>query len=182
VSIRTNFAVDDADSKRFLEQMSKNAPAAFGVALYLFAGRVMAMALRLTPVDSGSLRRSHYVAPPSSTPTRVLFDMGFVAPYAGWVHNDIGAKHINGSAKFLETPFLQRLAVMPSEVARDLMRLRWGTIPPVPALYPTRGVFEPTGAKSRHRGAGAAGRDAKARSKATERMAQRAARQALRKR
>lgn len=180
MSIKTNFKVEDADAKKFLAEMARAAPAAFGAALYLFAGRVMAAALRLTPVDTGSLRRSHYVALPMNLPASTLFDMGFVAPYAGWVHEDLGAEHINGKAKFLETPFLQRLGLMPQEVARDLMRFRWGTFPTIAVVYPTRGVFEETGAKSRHRGVGAAARDRKARSSAAERMAQRALRQARR--
>lgn len=178
--IRTSISADSKDAQRFLETVSKAAPLALGAALYLFAGRVMAAALRLTPVDSGALRKSHYVKPPTAQTTTTLFDMGFVAPYAGWVHEDLGAEHINGSAKFLETPFLQRVGTLPVEVARDLMRMRWGTTPTVPILWPVAGVFEETGAKSRHRGAGAAGRDRLARSRSAERMAQRALRQTSR--
>jgi hypothetical protein len=178
MSIKTNIRVDDAGTQKMLATMARNAPAAFAAAIYLMAGRVMARSLRLVPVDTGSLRRSHFVAPPElQVGGRTIMILGYVAPYAGRVHEDLGAEHINGAAKFLETPFLELVQQMPRMIATDLMRLRWGTMPTVPILFPPVGVFEETGAKSRHSGKGARERDRQARSKAAERMAQRAARQ-----
>lgn len=179
--IKMQVRVDDAKARAALAQMQRTAPRQFAAALYLFACRVMTASLRLVPVDTGALRKSHYVSEPSAqVGTNTILSAGYVAPYAGWVHEDLHAEHINGSAKFLEKPYLQLRPRAARMIADDIARMKWGTMPQVPILFPTRGVYADTGALSRHSGAGAAGRDRQARAKVAQRIAQRAAKAATR--
>jgi hypothetical protein len=160
--------VDDANVKELIRAFEERTRKHSEAAMYLFACRVMRRALKRVPVDTGSLRRSHFVEAPARS-----FDLGFVAPYARYVEHDMAAEHINGTAKFLSTSLLEEARTMERDVAADLKRLGWKGASTIPLLFPTQGVFAPTGALSRHRGAGAARRDRQARSKA-ERMARRA--------
>lgn len=177
MSIKMRVTVKDDGAKAILTALRSTAPAHLNAALYRFACRVMTASLRLVPVDTGSLRRSHFVsAPTEQSTTTTILSAGYVAPYAGYVHEDMQAEHINGMAKFLEGPYLELMPTAASTIAADMAKSKWGLMPDVPILFPTQGVFAETGAKSRHHGPGAAGRDAKARSKAAERMAQRASR------
>lgn len=63
------------------------------------------------PVKTGNLRNSGYVHVLGYEVT-----IGFDAPYAADVHENLTAQHDNGEAKFLETPF--KALDLPQEVAR----------------------------------------------------------------
>lgn len=166
-----------------LRKKLKRFPSIVTAALYVEAWEVMREALKLVPVDTGALRRSHYVTRPTLDESgHSTLRMGFVAPYAGVVHEDMNAEHINGTAKYLERPMLQAASSWGQRIASRAAALAANDvgIEVAPTLGPVAGEFRPTGAKSRHRGRGAAARDRKARSKVAERMAQRAARDAAR--
>lgn len=182
--ISVNVRVQGAEeAAKALRRSAQDATHAVAGALYLIACDIMRGALKLVPVDTGALRRSHFVERPSGPVYAPTLTMGFVAPYAIEVHEDLGAEHINGSAKFLEGPYLQALGSLDVKLQATVKRLmadKQGA-DTIPVIMPIRGEFKETGAKSRHSGKGAAARDRKARSKAQDRMAQRAAREASRK-
>lgn len=169
-----------AQLERRLGERVRLIPGVVAAALYVEAWEVMRQALKRVPVDTGALRRSHFVARPTMIDGRASIRLGFVAPYATFVHENLRAKHINGSAKFLEIPMAEAQSNWAALVGdRAAHMLQSGTgIDQIPQLGPTAGEFLATGAKSRHRGRGAAARDRKARKGLAERIAQRATRDA----
>jgi hypothetical protein len=46
--------------------------------------------------------------------------VGYSAPYALYVHEDMTARHPNGQAKFLEQPMLQNMQVMADIITRSV--------------------------------------------------------------
>jgi hypothetical protein len=83
-------------------------PKALATALYQEGLRIMAVAIRITPWDTGTLRSTGHVELPSITGTSIVVKLGFggsSAPYALYVHENLQARHKPGTqAKFLETP------------------------------------------------------------------------------
>lgn len=80
---------------------------AVAAALFVEGETVMAEAKTETPVDTGNLRGSGTVRPPTIEGDRVSVELGFggpAAPYAPIVHEDLAAAHPVGKAKFLEDP------------------------------------------------------------------------------
>jgi hypothetical protein len=77
--------------------------------LYRRGTRVLEVAQRLAPVDTGALRSSGFVELPDVRGGGVKVVIGFggaAAPYALIVHEDLSSRHTTGQAKFLEVPFL----------------------------------------------------------------------------
>jgi len=70
-------------------------------AVYQKGLSISADAVRLTPVDTGRLRASHYVAPPRGPDNEV--EIGFGTNYAIPVHERTDVRHEVGQAKFLQT-------------------------------------------------------------------------------
>lgn len=71
--------------------------------------RILEVATRLVPVDTGVLRGSGFVQIPEIAGDRVSTTIAFggpAAPYAFIVHEDLDAFHQVGQAKYLEEPFL----------------------------------------------------------------------------
>jgi hypothetical protein len=81
---------------------------------------VMSEAKEVTPVDLGTLRDSGHVLPPDTSPTGVEIVAGFggaASDYAIVQHERLDYSHATGGAKFLERPFLARVATMPLTLA-----------------------------------------------------------------
>jgi hypothetical protein len=76
---------------------------AYLAALYVYGGRVATLAQRKCPVDTGYLRRSAYVTHPShSQATLYVVDVGFYAPYAQSVHDNVrGVRFRRGESHYL---------------------------------------------------------------------------------
>lgn len=55
-----------------------------------------------------------------STPAKV--EVGYAAPYAVYVHENLAARHVTGQAKFLEQPARQHHKEMASIIERALIR------------------------------------------------------------
>lgn len=73
------------------------------------ANRILNVALRLVPVDFGTLKRSGTVGTPVIEGNKVTTEISFggpAAPYAVFVHEDLDAEHKVGQAKYLEIPML----------------------------------------------------------------------------
>ncbi len=141
VAFRFDAAFSRAATVR-LAALARQAPEAFGAALYQEANSVLADAIPITPVEFGALRRSGHVAPPVLAGPRVSVTLGFggaAAPYAVYVHETPppsgghwAGPHYKGALmiptrtarhapptqwKFLETPLKEHLRGMARRLA-----------------------------------------------------------------
>lgn len=101
---------------RKLAQAGPLATAALAAAAIEEQERVIALAKGRTPVDKGTLRASGTVQPPEISGTRVKVVAGFggaASDYAIVQHERLDYSHPSGQAKFLESAFLERAAIMP---------------------------------------------------------------------
>lgn len=83
---------------KWLNKINKDASKTTShVELIELGKKILLRAVELAPIDTGLLRQSG-----------ILVDMGtyiiiaFTAPYSGYVHEDMNARHETGRAKFLE--------------------------------------------------------------------------------
>ena len=88
-----------------LALLVKTAPQAVVLGMYALGERIMADSVRRTPVDTGRLRSTAYVAPPSMVEPGVV-EMGYGTQYAVAVHERTEVAHSTGEAKFLESAVL----------------------------------------------------------------------------
>jgi len=96
-------------TKRVMERLdyySKRCPEAVIAGLMELGERVAADAVERTPVDSGRLRSTAYVAPPEMGGRGRSVEVGFGTDYAVHVHENTSARHAVGEAKFLEKAVL----------------------------------------------------------------------------
>jgi hypothetical protein len=108
-----------------LREFRERMPLELAAALYQEAEIEMTEAKERTPVDTGALRSSGYVTPPSISGTRVTVELGFggsAAPYAIYVHEDLDAFHTTGQAKYLESVLMESAPFIGERVAARLTR------------------------------------------------------------
>ena len=101
----------NANFKKILAEQ----PMVLARALYREAEGVIAEAKLETPVDTGALRASGYVAQPVVQAQSVSIQFGFggpAAPYAVFVHERLDLHHPIGKSKYLEDPFNRRKSAM----------------------------------------------------------------------
>lgn len=107
-------------ARQIVAAAQSGAPA-LGGELYRQAEAIMTAAKTdYVPVDTGALRASGYVTPPTISLTRASVELGFGGPaaeYAVIVHEDLTKRHPVGQAKYLEIPLKARLAGMPAVLA-----------------------------------------------------------------
>lgn len=75
-------------------------------ALFTEAEVIMGVAKRRTPVDTGRLRSSGHVKPPTTRSGKSEVILGFGTDYAVYVH-ERPARHTVGQAKYLESAVLE---------------------------------------------------------------------------
>ena len=102
-------------------------PDAVGAALYAEALIEMAESMSRTPVDTGALRASHITKNPErslgGTMLSVTIEVGGPsANYAIPVHEDLGAIHQTGQAKYLESTIKESAPFMASRIGARLSR------------------------------------------------------------
>lgn len=85
-----------------LRRAARDYPAAGAQALYEEGFRIEADAVKNTPVKSGRLRSTAYVAPPVDDGKSIRVTIGYGTDYAVPVHERTEAHHPVGEAKFLE--------------------------------------------------------------------------------
>lgn len=111
---------------RALRAAGVGAPRAAARALTEEGERIMAEAKGQTPVDTGALRASGHVRPPEmSSGGQVSVELvfgGAAAPYALYVHEDLSARHVVGTAKFLERPMLAASRGVADRLAHAIRR------------------------------------------------------------
>lgn len=126
--------LDTSKVKAFILAVQNAAPSELRQAIKEVADGVKKDSMRLTPVDTGTLRDSHKVELPSPGGTRagaganaylaVVTVGGPGIPYAWIVHENLNAHHDVGQAKFLETAMLQNRPKLGAAIAAALARLR----------------------------------------------------------
>lgn len=112
----------DKVQKRLDELLARNR-GAVDAALYEEGFAVDALAAKKVPVDTGRLRATHYVTPPERMASGgSVVEIGFGTDYAVFVHEDTGARHTTGEAKFLEKAFAERAAGFAERLAKRATR------------------------------------------------------------
>ena len=125
--------------RRTVKRIGARAEKALENALYEEGERIMGQAKEITPVDTGALRASGHVPKPKrlGVLTQVILSFGGIAAgtykskrtkrivaegerigYAQYVHENLGAHHPVGRAKYLEEPFKRAQAGLIDRLAR----------------------------------------------------------------
>lgn len=126
--------------EEMLISLGQHAEADLGAELYEEAAGIISQAQQLTPVDTGTLRASGYVAEPKREGNRVRVEMGFGGPsakinpktgesadgYALYVHEDLNVFHKVGEALFLETAFNLAKRGMTPRIVEGLRKRGFG--------------------------------------------------------
>ena len=81
-------------------------------------------AWRRTPKQTGTLRESIYQRIVEESDTRMVVELGYTAPYAGRVHEDLSMSHRVGEAKFLEYAVQSAVPTFTANVAERVKRSR----------------------------------------------------------
>lgn len=74
------------------------------------------------PMDTGELSNSGFVGKPEIKGNHVTLQLGFTAPHAMVVHEDLEAKHTNGEAKYLESVLNESEPFFADRVGEDVKR------------------------------------------------------------
>jgi len=90
-----------------LKKLEKSAPEAVVIGLMALGEKIIASAVKRTPVDTGRLRQTAYVAPPEDSGYRNTVEIGFGTKYAVPVHEKTEVSHTTGESKFLQKAWLE---------------------------------------------------------------------------
>jgi hypothetical protein len=107
----------NAIQRKLFELMAK-ARGAAAAALYQEGLAVDAESVKRTPVDTGRLRATHYVSPPTQRGAHVVVEIGNGTEYAIHVHERTELHHKTGEAKFLQNAMNARKAGMLERLAK----------------------------------------------------------------
>ena len=123
-----------------LQQLDDQGEAAIAAALYEEGFGVDADMVPRIPVDTGRLRSTHYVAPPTRDGDGIYVEVGVGTDYAVPVHERTEVSHKVGEAKFLERALAARSGGMGARLAAAIWRhLQAGTTTtPLKANPPTK--------------------------------------------
>ena len=123
-----------------LQQLDDQGTAAISSALYEEGFALDAEMVGRIPVDTGRLRSTHYVAPPTQDGDGIYVEVGVGTDYAVAVHERTEARHVVGEAKFLERALAARSAGMGARLAALIWKhLEAGTkTTPIKANPPAR--------------------------------------------
>lgn len=115
--------------------------AAFYAALYQEALSIMAVSVRRVPVDTGRLRSSHYVAPPTD---RGECELGYGTDYALPVHDRVEVHHNTGGPLYLRSALDEAKTGFQDRMARRTeSNYRAGIgVQAIPATAPTSSTGE----------------------------------------
>ena len=108
---------------RNLQRIAARVPEEGGAALLAEAEIAMKESRSRTPVDEGDLRDSHEVIGPEvrgGVIAVIIRAGGPKAPHGAVVHEDLGAHHDDGRAKFLESAVLEKRLSLGGRLARRI--------------------------------------------------------------
>jgi len=117
--------IDMTQVKKALDALGKEGPRMAGAAFYREAERIMGDAKGRTPVDTGALRASGHVRQPKIQKGQASVELGFgnsSVGYAIYVHENLGAAHTVGEAKFFENAVNAARGGMVVRLIADLQR------------------------------------------------------------
>jgi hypothetical protein len=97
---------------RAMLSASQRMRGAAAAALYQEGLAVDAESVKRTPVDTGRLRATHYVSPPTTSGESIVVEIGNGTDYAVYVHEMTENRHVTGEAKFLQNALNVRAAGM----------------------------------------------------------------------
>lgn len=122
--------IEGADEiEKLLAQAGDKAESAASAALYEEGLGIDANMVPRIPVDTGRLRSTHYVAPPTRNGGEIFVEVGVGTDYAAAVHERTEVGHVVGEAKFLEKAVAARVPGMAGRLAASIARhLDAGTI------------------------------------------------------
>ena len=127
--------------QKLLADFGKKAEQALAAALYQEGMAIMAESQREVPVDTGRLRQTGYVAPPTGPATDPSVELGYGTAYALKQHEDTTLNHPGqGKAKYLTDPMNRARGGYTDRIARRTKRNidRGVGVTAVPANYPTK--------------------------------------------
>lgn len=78
------------------------------------------------PIDTGHLKSTGKVQNVAETGSEMVVSMGYSADYAEEVHENLRARHLVGSAKYLETPLIGAYTNMSARVSARIRSLIGG--------------------------------------------------------
>jgi hypothetical protein len=85
------------------------------------AEHLLAVSRQMTPREEGTLRRSGVASVDAATRTAAV---SYDTPYAVYQHEELGLRHVEGGAKYLERPMHSEradiLAIIGAEIRRAL--------------------------------------------------------------
>jgi hypothetical protein len=108
-------------------QQSAEIDRAVGMALTMEAQVMMRNSLRIVPIDSGTLRRSHRILPLAREGSGWVIEMGYggaASEYALEQHENPDYRHAEGKSwKYLETPVRERVPVFETMIAKKVTQI-----------------------------------------------------------
>lgn len=134
-------AVDVKGLEEVLKKMgvaAEDIARAVAAATYQEGFALMAKSKPQVPVDTGRLRQTGYVAPPTGSPA--VTEVGYGTEYASAVHDKLEVHHPVGNAEYLKRPFD---AIQTGYAARLAKRAadNWKKgvgVDSIPAIEPTK--------------------------------------------
>ena len=118
-----------AEMRSLLQKIAAKFPDRVAAAIYQEAQIEMTEAKRRTPVDTGTLRASGFVAEPERHGRNISVTLSFggaAETYAIYVHENLEAFHKVGQAKFLESTLDESRPFMAARIAKrvDLNKMK----------------------------------------------------------
>jgi len=104
--------------KAMIRKSAEEIQGALAAAIYEEGLALDDRSVRLVPVDTGRLRASHFVAPPSATSEGPTCEVGYGTVYALRQHEELDWQHTVGQANYLGQPMLERQAGYTERVAK----------------------------------------------------------------
>ena len=132
--------------KRELAKLVKTYPAATAAALYQEGLALLAETQPRVPVDTGRLRGTGYVAPPTAAQGETpVVEVGYGTTYAVDVHERTELQHPVGEARFLANAVAQRSAGYTKRLGARIEEnaARGVTVQAIPAAYPEKPTVDP---------------------------------------
>lgn len=105
---------------QWLRYTAKVTPDKVAAALYREAELIMAESKKRTPVDTGNLRATGHVKPPTVKGGKAEVVLAYGTEYAIYVH-EIPASHPTGQSKFLESAMKQAMPGLTKRLRNDIL-------------------------------------------------------------
>lgn len=105
-----------ANIERRAQQMKRDAAGFIGER----AHETLRDSQKEVPVSTGELVESGFVGPVETRPGTIEATIGYTAPHALAVHEDLTARHDDGKAKFLEDPVRREVPRFGRDLARAI--------------------------------------------------------------